>query len=82
MHPVARRATVYFSADERIDFRDLVRDLARELARVFEMRQIGARDTRADGRDRPVRPSAVLLLAPAALRADLGEDGQGGRTCR
>jgi len=45
MHAVARRATVYFSADERIDFRDLVRDLARELRARVEMRQIGARDT-------------------------------------
>ena len=45
MHPVARRATVYFSAEERIDFRDLVRDLARELRARVEMRQIGARDT-------------------------------------
>jgi cell fate regulator YaaT (PSP1 superfamily) len=45
MHPVARRATVYFSAEERIDFRDLVRDLARELRSRVEMRQIGARDT-------------------------------------
>jgi cell fate regulator YaaT (PSP1 superfamily) len=45
MHAVARRATVYFSADERIDFRDLVRDLARELRSRVEMRQIGARDT-------------------------------------
>ena len=45
MHPVARRATVYFSAEERIDFRDLVRDLARELRARIEMRQIGARDT-------------------------------------
>jgi cell fate regulator YaaT (PSP1 superfamily) len=45
MHPVARRATVYFNAEERIDFRDLVRDLARELRARVEMRQIGARDT-------------------------------------
>jgi len=45
MHPVARRATVYFSADERVDFRELVRDLARELHSRVEMRQIGARDT-------------------------------------
>ena len=45
MHPVARRATVYFSADERVDFRELVRDLARELHARVEMRQIGARDT-------------------------------------
>ena len=45
MHPVARRATVYFSAEERVDFRELVRDLARELHARVEMRQIGARDT-------------------------------------
>jgi cell fate regulator YaaT (PSP1 superfamily) len=40
-----RRVTVYFSAEERIDFRDLVRDLAREFHARIEMRQIGARDT-------------------------------------
>ena len=45
MHPVARRTTVYFNAEERIDFRELVRDLARELRSRVEMRQIGARDT-------------------------------------
>jgi len=45
MHPVARRTTVYFNAEERIDFRDLVRDLARELRSRVEMRQVGARDT-------------------------------------
>jgi cell fate regulator YaaT (PSP1 superfamily) len=45
MHPVARRTTVYFNAEERIDFRELVRDLARELKSRVEMRQIGARDT-------------------------------------
>jgi len=45
MHPVVRRVTVYFNAEERIDFRDLVRDLARELRARVEMRQIGARDT-------------------------------------
>ena len=45
MHPIARRVTVYFNAEERIDFRDLVRDLARELRARVEMRQIGARDT-------------------------------------
>ena len=45
MHPTARRVTVYFSAEDRIDFRDLVRDLAREFRARIEMRQIGARDT-------------------------------------
>src|SRR5262249_32757407 len=42
--PGARRTTVYFNAEERVDFRELVRDLAREFRARVEMRQIGARD--------------------------------------
>ena len=45
MHPTARRVTVYFNAEDRVDFRELVRDLAREFRSRIEMRQIGARDT-------------------------------------
>jgi cell fate regulator YaaT (PSP1 superfamily) len=45
MPPAQRRVSVYFSADDRVDFRDLVRDLAREFRARIEMRQIGARDT-------------------------------------
>jgi cell fate regulator YaaT (PSP1 superfamily) len=45
MHPTARRVTVYFGSDERVDFRELVRDLAREFRSRVEMRQVGARDT-------------------------------------
>jgi cell fate regulator YaaT (PSP1 superfamily) len=45
MHPGVRRTTVYFNAEERVDFRELVRDLAREFRSRIEMRQIGARDT-------------------------------------
>jgi cell fate regulator YaaT (PSP1 superfamily) len=41
----ARRVTVYFNADDRVDFRDLVRDLAHEFRARIDMRQIGARDT-------------------------------------
>ena len=36
--------TVFFSAEERVDFRDLVRDLGRRLHTRIEMKQIGARD--------------------------------------
>jgi len=39
-----RRMTVYFNAEDRVDFRDLVRELAREFHTRVEMRQIGARD--------------------------------------
>ena len=39
-----RRVIVSFNADERVDFRELVRDLARVFRARVEMRQIGARD--------------------------------------
>jgi cell fate regulator YaaT (PSP1 superfamily) len=39
-----RKATFYFVAEARIDFRDLVRDLANMLRVRVEMKQIGARD--------------------------------------
>lgn len=45
IEPDGSRVTVYFNAEERVDFRDLVRDLAREFHARIEMRQIGARDT-------------------------------------
>jgi cell fate regulator YaaT (PSP1 superfamily) len=45
IHPSARRVLVYFNAEDRVDFRELVRDLAREFRARIEMRQIGARDT-------------------------------------
>ncbi|GMU22033.1 MAG: hypothetical protein AMXMBFR13_21210 [Phycisphaerae bacterium] len=38
------RIVFYFLADERVDFRDLVRSLAGEFQTRIEMRQIGARD--------------------------------------
>jgi len=38
------RITFYFTAEERIDFRELVRDLARIFKTRIEMRQIGVRD--------------------------------------
>jgi len=38
------RIIFYFTAEERIDFRDIVKELAREYRTRIEMRQIGARD--------------------------------------
>src|SRR5712692_10464663 len=38
------RLTFYFTADERVDFRALVRDLATTFRTRIELRQIGARD--------------------------------------
>ena len=39
-----RKAVFYFTAENRIDFRDLVRDLANSLRVRIEMKQIGMRD--------------------------------------
>src|SRR6185436_13265712 len=38
------RALVYFSSDQRVDFRELVKDLAAHLHARIEMRQVGVRD--------------------------------------
>jgi len=38
------RAVFYYTADQRVDFRELVKDLAHELHTRIEMRQIGVRD--------------------------------------
>ncbi|MDD5749975.1 MAG: regulatory iron-sulfur-containing complex subunit RicT [Patescibacteria group bacterium] len=39
-----KRLTFYFSAEGRVDFRDLVKDLAREFRRKIRLQQIGVRD--------------------------------------
>lgn len=39
-----RSLVLYFTADKRVDFRDLVKELAREFRARIELRQIGARD--------------------------------------
>ncbi len=40
----ASKAIFYFTAEHRVDFRELVKDLARQLHTRIEMRQIGVRD--------------------------------------
>jgi len=42
-----KKLTVYFTAEKRVDFRDLVRDLAAILHTRIDLRQIGARDESA-----------------------------------
>lgn len=39
-----KKLTVYFTADRRVDFRELVREMAREFQARIELRQIGVRD--------------------------------------
>lgn len=38
------RLTIYFSAEKRVDFRELVRDLAKAMHTRIELRQVGVRD--------------------------------------
>jgi cell fate regulator YaaT (PSP1 superfamily) len=42
-----KKLTVYFTAEKRVDFRELVRDLAATLHTRIELQQIGARDEAA-----------------------------------
>src|SRR5262249_23724399 len=42
--PGGKKALLYFSSEDRVDFRDLVRDLTHELHLRIEMRQTGVRD--------------------------------------
>ncbi|MFD1553111.1 hypothetical protein DNU06_12335 [Putridiphycobacter roseus] len=41
------KATFYYTADERVDFRQLIRDLAEQFSLKIEMKQIGARQEAA-----------------------------------
>src|SRR5262245_29714174 len=52
------RMTFFFSAERRVDFRELVKDLAGRFRRRIELRQIGVRDQakRIDGCGPCVRP--------------------------
>lgn len=47
LNAAGNRATVLFAAEERVDFRELVRELAHRLKARIEMKQIGARDEAA-----------------------------------
>ena len=67
----------YFTAEERVDFRELVRELASEYKTRIELRQIGVRDeakllTGYGTCGRPLCCSDV----PEGLRPDLDQDGQ------
>jgi cell fate regulator YaaT (PSP1 superfamily) len=61
-----RKAVFYFTADSRVDFRELVRDLAQALRVRVEMKQIGHRDeTKAIG---AVGPCGRELCCSSWLR--------------
>jgi len=61
-----RKLTIYFTADQRVDFRTLVRDLASRFRTRIELRQIGARDEarRLDGIGRCGRQLCISSWLP------------------
>jgi cell fate regulator YaaT (PSP1 superfamily) len=61
-----RKLTIYFTAEQRVDFRALVRDLASLFRTRIELRQIGARDEakRLDGIGRCGRQLCIANWLP------------------
>lgn len=61
-----RKLTIYFTAEQRVDFRALVRDLAGLFRTRIELRQIGARDEakRLDGIGRCGRQLCISAWLP------------------
>ncbi|MGH7569116.1 MAG: PSP1 domain-containing protein [Gemmatimonadales bacterium] len=68
-----RKLTIYFTADQRVDFRLLVRDLAVQYRTRIELRQIGARDEakRLDGIGRCGRQLCISSWLPEARPVSL-----------
>ncbi|MGH7644784.1 MAG: PSP1 domain-containing protein [Gemmatimonadales bacterium] len=68
-----RKLTVYFTAEQRVDFRVLVRELAAQYRTRIELRQIGARDEarRLDGIGRCGRQLCIASWLPEARPVSL-----------
>ena len=68
-----RKLTVYFTAEQRVDFRGLVRELAAQYRTRIELRQIGARDEarRLDGIGRCGRQLCISSWLPEARPVSL-----------
>jgi len=72
------KLTFFFTAEGRIDFRQLVKILVKELGARIEMRQVGIRNQAKDvRRRRPVRPPAVLFAVHGKIRSGIHSNGQG-----
>ena len=68
---------VYFTSEQRVDFRNLVHDLSQQLRTRVEMRQVGVRDeAKFLGGLREVRPRVVLRLLAARVHACFDQDGE------
>ena len=72
------KAVFYFEAEERVDFRELVRKLAAHFTWRIDMRQIGVRDeARMVGGPGPLRPGAVLQAFGRRVLPGVHPHGQG-----
>ena len=73
----APRLVFYFTADNRVDFRELVRELASELHARIEMRQMGVRDEAKiiGGYGTCGRPLCCTTFLHV-VRAGLDQDGE------
>ena len=69
-----KKLTFYFTADQRVDFRDLVRDLAALFRARIELKQIGVRDEakRLDGVGRCGRQYCSASWLPELRPVNLG----------
>ena len=57
----ASKATFYYTADERVDFRELIKLFAREFRTRIEMKQVGLRK-RLQGLEELARAARAVLL--------------------
>ncbi len=68
---------LYFTADGRIDFRELVKDLAAVFKTRIELRQIGVRDVDKDPRrNRHLRQTALLPYVSVRVCTGFDQDGK------
>lgn len=68
----------YFTADGRVDFRELVKDLASVFKMRIELRQIGVRDeAKMLGGIGSCRTQSLLPQLAGGLRAGVDQDGKG-----
>ena len=70
-------AIVYFTSEQRVDFRNLVHDLSAQLRTRVEMRQVGVQGRgEIPRRIRQVRPPAMLRELAPRVHAGVDQDGQ------
>ena len=73
-----RKLTFYFTAEKRVDFRNLVRELASSFRTRIELKQIGVRDEATTAMKKrilpPPIPAAASISNPVDMVASAGPD--------